>query len=164
MLAETHRFWQACRRRERARCIREAASEGWHRETGEDRHDHRGRHVRSLFRFNLRSHSTLRSYQDPFEEYKSRLAKKLAKKAAGDAVNVAEKAAPTAKDNMNWFGLKVGADTASLGAAEGGSGVGKYLAGAKRPLEAVTPAVTTLSADDSKHKRKKLGFGNFEGW
>jgi hypothetical protein len=60
---------------------------------------------------------------------------------------------------MNWFGTKVGADAAEQGVTSGaGAGVGRYLAGAKRPLEA-----TTLGGDD-KAKKKKLGFGDFAGW
>jgi hypothetical protein len=62
---------------------------------------------------------------------------------------------------MNWFGTKVGADTnAGLGAGVGG-GVGKYLAGAKRPLEAV---VAPSGGDGDKAKKKRTGFGDFAGW
>jgi peptidyl-prolyl cis-trans isomerase-like protein 2 len=106
------------------------------------------------------------SYQDPYDEYKTRLAKKLAKRAeaAATGVNAAAKrdtAAPTAGDSMNWFGTKVGAD-AGVGSGAGvGAGVGKYLAGAKRPLEAV---VAPAGADGDKAKKKKLGFGDFAGW
>jgi hypothetical protein len=63
---------------------------------------------------------------------------------------------------MNWFGTKVGTNASGLapinvpGAA---GGVGKYLntATAKRPLEAA-------DGDENKSKKKKLGFGNFDGW
>lgn len=94
------------------------------------------------------------SYQDPFEDYKARLTKKLAKKAEAElnakTQNVLEK-----KEDVNWFGLKVG--TGSTASATGGTGgIGKYL-NLKRPM-----AVTT-GRDDGKKKRK-IGFGDFDGW
>ncbi|KAI0274740.1 cyclophilin-like protein [Gloeopeniophorella convolvens] len=93
-------------------------------------------------------------YQDPFEEYKARLAKKLAKKAETSAG--VEQAVQEKKDgdDVNWFGVKVGADTplGLAGGAVGAGGVGKYL-NLKRPTQravAVEPA-----------KKRKLGFGDF---
>lgn len=99
----------------------------------------------------------LPSYQDPFEDYKKRLAKKLAKRAEQNTPG-AQKATETKKDEINWFGVKIGSEAAGLDL--GGSnndGVGRYL-NMKRPLDAAVKA-----ADDSKKKRK-LGFGDFEGW
>ncbi|KAF5313245.1 hypothetical protein D9619_002988 [Psilocybe cf. subviscida] len=96
-------------------------------------------------------------YQDPFEDYKKRLAKKLAKRAEQNTPG-AQKATETKKDEINWFGVKIGSEAAGLDL--GGSnndGVGRYL-NMKRPLDAAVKA-----ADDSKKKRK-LGFGDFEGW
>ncbi|KAF8807702.1 cyclophilin-like protein [Phlegmacium glaucopus] len=94
-------------------------------------------------------------YQDPFEDYKTRLAKKLAKRAEGDThAPVEEK-----KDEVNWFGVKVGSDNSAFTLGEKGSGgVGKYLS-LKRPQN----STEMTGADDAKKKRR-IGFGNFEGW
>ncbi|KAF8922691.1 cyclophilin-like domain-containing protein [Mucidula mucida] len=101
-------------------------------------------------------------YQDPFEEYKTRLANKLARRAAAaENAEAATKVEKKEGDDMNWFGTRVGGNTAVFGAgnAAAGTGVGKYLAGAaapqKRPL--------AVAQEDSKKKRK-IGFGNFDGW
>lgn len=95
------------------------------------------------------------SYQDPFEDYKKRLQKKLARKAEAEknGMPVDEKK----KDDVNWFGVKVGAEVSMQ--TQGGGGVGKYL-NLKRPLETTKSA---LVADDSKKKRR-LGFGDFDAW
>jgi peptidyl-prolyl cis-trans isomerase-like protein 2 len=102
----------------------------------------------------------LSSYQDPFDDYKVRLAKKLAKKA--EAQNSAGTQPVTAEvkpgDGMNWFGVKLGAEDATSTSGGGGSGlggVGKYL-NLKRPPQ---------SAVVAEHpKRKKTGFGEFENF
>jgi len=101
-------------------------------------------------------------HQDPFEDYKVRLAKKLAKKAeaqssAGIQQATAEK---KAGDGINWFGVKLGAesalDTTTTGAGRSGvGGVGKYL-NLKRPTEAAA-AIEPV-------KKRKLGFGEFENF
>jgi len=98
-------------------------------------------------------------YQDPFEDYKVRLAKKLAKKA--EAQNSASNQAATAEkkpgDGINWFGVKLGAEGATS-SAEGGSGlggVGKYLS-LKRPTQTAAPV--------EHPKKRKLGFGEFENF
>ncbi|THH17390.1 hypothetical protein EW146_g3407 [Bondarzewia mesenterica] len=95
-------------------------------------------------------------YQDPFEDYKTRLAKKLARKAE------AEESARTHKvpekkegDDINWFGLKIGVE--NLDEKNGGSGgVGKYL-NLKR-------SATAVSIDIHESKKRKLGFGDFENF
>ncbi|KAF9056489.1 cyclophilin-like domain-containing protein [Panaeolus papilionaceus] len=94
-------------------------------------------------------------YQDPFEDYKKRLQKKLARKAEAEknGMPVDEKK----KDDVNWFGVKVGAEVSMQ--TQGGGGVGKYL-NLKRPLETTKSAPV---ADDSKKKRR-LGFGDFDAW
>ena len=95
------------------------------------------------------------SYQDPFEDYKTRLAKKLAKRAEGETRGPVEEK----KDEINWFGVKVGSNNSTLTLEENGSGgVGKYL-GLKRPQR----SSETTVAHDAKKKRR-IGFGNFEGW
>jgi peptidyl-prolyl cis-trans isomerase-like protein 2 len=94
------------------------------------------------------------SYQDPFEDYKTRLAKKLAKRAEGETRGPVEEK----KDEVNWFGVKVGSDNSALASGEKGGGVGKYLS-LKRPPS----FIETTAADDAKKKRR-IGFGNFEGW
>ncbi len=67
---------------------------------------------------------------------------------------------PEEKDSVNWFGVKIGTEPPKLGfeGETGGSVIGKYIS-LKRPQEAVVPRV----ADDTKKKRK-IGFGDFEGW
>jgi peptidyl-prolyl cis-trans isomerase-like protein 2 len=99
---------------------------------------------------------TLSSYQDPFDDYKVRLAKKLAKQA--EAQNSVSTQPATAEkkpgDGMNWFGVKLGEDV-SGGDGSGLGGVGKYL-NLKRPPQ--TAAV-------AEHpKKKKTGFGEFENF
>jgi peptidyl-prolyl cis-trans isomerase-like protein 2 len=101
------------------------------------------------------------SHQDPFEEYKVRLAKKLAKKAEAQSSTSTqqETAEKKAGDGMNWFGVRLGAesgpDTITIGRSEPG-GVGKYL-NLKRPPQAA--AATTEPV-----KKRKLGFGEFENF
>lgn len=96
-------------------------------------------------------------YQDPFEDYKKRLANKLAKRAqSSQTVDSNEK---NAKDEINWFGVKVGADSATALSERVGGGVGKYLS-MKRPPGSLRG---TDSGDDPKKKRK-VGFGDFDGW
>ena len=94
------------------------------------------------------------SYQDPFEDYKTCLAKKLAKRAEGEIRGPVEEK----KDEVNWFGVKVGSNNSALTLGEKGSGgVGKYLS-LKRPQSSNEITV----ADDAK-KKCRIGFGNFEG-
>jgi len=98
-------------------------------------------------------------HQDPFETYKTRLAKKLARRA--EANNEGSNTSQTsAGDKINWFGVKVGTGD-ELSGSMTSAGVGKYLNN-KRPLE---PEGTNkdLQPEDSK-KRKRMGFGNFESW
>jgi len=98
-------------------------------------------------------------YQDPFEEYKTRLAKRLARRMEASQGNSAEKAAEKKEgDDINWFGVKVGSGDSAFGAASGG-GVGKYL-NLKRPQETIAD---NGGGNDSKKKRK-TGFGAFDNW
>ena len=82
-----------------------------------------------------------------------------------DEKDSGKKAPVTREDETNWFGNKIGLEKNGLGGSSGG-GIGKYLnlnstgTGVKRPADA--PAVVA-TPDDSK-KRRKIGFGNFEGW
>ncbi len=96
---------------------------------------------------------TCTSYQDPFEEYKNRRAKKLAKRAEAEQPDKTE---VDKRDDMNWFGEKLGSQDTIFG-SDTGSSVGKYLS-LKRPSEPVA------SAETEAKKKRKLGFGNFEGW
>jgi peptidyl-prolyl cis-trans isomerase-like 2 len=100
----------------------------------------------------------VQSYQDPFEEYKKRLANKLAKRAAGGQPGAPAK--EKAKDDVNWFGVKVGTANASQASSGSSGGVGKYLGQGLKRTQAVAEVV---GVDDAKKKRK-IGFGNFEGW
>ncbi|KIY50580.1 cyclophilin-like protein [Fistulina hepatica ATCC 64428] len=102
-------------------------------------------------------------YQDPFEDYKTRLAKKMAKRAAAEQEEKNPSAVKKQEgDDINWFGVKVGTDKSVFGENTGG-GVGKYLKPNqnKRPLEA--PA-SNGPAKDELRKKRKVGFGDFEGW
>ncbi|KXN83926.1 Peptidyl-prolyl cis-trans isomerase-like 2, partial [Leucoagaricus sp. SymC.cos] len=107
-------------------------------------------------------------YQDPFEGYKKRHAKKLARQAATEA-NGNEPRETKPKDDVNWFGLKVGSNSAAFGTGESGAGdIGKYLslggggnAGLKRP-QATTGA--SNGVPEEPRKKRKLGFGDFENW
>lgn len=66
---------------------------------------------------------------------------------------------PKESDDVNWFGVKVGTESSIFGKGNTAAGVGKYL-DLKRPREAT---VSVADVDDGKKKRK-IGFGNFEGW
>jgi len=100
-------------------------------------------------------------YQDPFDDYKARLAKKLAKKA--EAQNSASNQPATTEknpgDGVNWFGVKLGAESAMStdGGGSGLGGVGKYL-NLKRPAQ------TAAAAPVEHPKKRKLGFGGFENF
>ncbi|KAG8936518.1 Peptidyl-prolyl cis-trans isomerase cyp8 [Tulasnella sp. 418] len=105
-------------------------------------------------------------YQDPFEEYKKRLAKRLEKQAEARGGKAAEKTkSDRIEDKVNWFGEKVGAKDPASGLSTGNmGGVGKYLATAtKRAAPPTTAAAESDIGVDAKKKRK-LGFGNFDAW
>ncbi|KZS93105.1 cyclophilin-like protein [Sistotremastrum niveocremeum HHB9708] len=95
-------------------------------------------------------------YQDPFQDYKERLAKKLARRAEQIANPTAQ---PKIQEGeINVFGVKVG--TAAVDTTpKGSSGVGKYLK--KRPLESVQAAASPGVEDK---KKRKIGFGDFDTW
>jgi peptidyl-prolyl cis-trans isomerase-like 2 len=100
-------------------------------------------------------------YQDPFEEYRSRLAKKLAKQAEAQ-----EKKAPEKKDgdDINWFGVRVGTNSAAFGTGSVSGGVGKYLnnsGGFKRPKG---DDDAQAGAQEENRKKRKLGFCDFDAW
>ncbi|KAG6911523.1 hypothetical protein DXG01_011825 [Tephrocybe rancida] len=99
-------------------------------------------------------------YQDPFDDYKKRLANKLAKRAQTNQINNNNLPEKKEGDQINWFGVKVGAEGAATADDEPGGGVGKYL-NLKRPQSAL---VTSAGVDDSSRKKRKTGFGDFAGW
>lgn len=104
------------------------------------------------------------SYQDPFDEYKKRHEKKLARQAAESKdAHGNRQSNEKQKDDVNWFGLKVGSSNATFGTEDNGvGGVGKYLSlNNKRPRP--SNGVASVVPDDTKKKRK-LGFGDFESW
>ncbi|KAL5641827.1 hypothetical protein ACGC1H_002050 [Rhizoctonia solani] len=92
-------------------------------------------------------------YQDPFEEYKARLARKLEHQS--QSADPKKRRAETLEDSMTWFGQKVGEQPK---AEVGQGGVGKYL-----KLDAPASAPKNTGGDAGKKKRK-LGFGNFDNW
>lgn len=115
-------------------------------------------------------------YQDPFEEYQTRQQKKRARQAEAAAAAAAGGEKPVVPDHkkddqVNWFGLKVGSDKNGLGGI-GGGGIGKYLnasangrsggvSSGKRPAESLGDVGG--AAEEGKKKRK-VGFGDFDGW
>lgn len=135
-------------------------------------------------------------YADPFEDYKQRLARRLQAKAGHDGAagtsltkDVKLDALPGSKgnklaqrDDVNWFGVKLGqkgspgspAATNVVGGATGagaGVGVGKYLNLAASAPKASAPTKRSANslavgaaADDGGKKKRKLGFGNFDAW
>ncbi|KAL0565183.1 cyclophilin peptidyl-prolyl cis-trans isomerase Cyp8 [Marasmius crinis-equi] len=99
-------------------------------------------------------------YQDPFEEYKKRLAKKLARREANqNGTNASKAPEKTVDDTTNWFGLKIGETTGATNGSTVGGGVGKYL-NLKRPQDQTAGGA---GAEEPKKKRK-LGFGDFDSW
>ena len=70
-----------------------------------------------------------------------------------------------AKDDINWFGVKVGSDKSGPGAV--GGGIGKYLnlnGNAKRPLNTIASPSPAPAAPEEPKKKRRIGFGDFEGW
>lgn len=96
-------------------------------------------------------------YQDPFEDYKNRLAKKLSKQAQAQQAGHIQPE-KTLGDDMNWFGIKVGDTEPAAPPTARGLGVGKYLNMNQKRASAI-PVV-----DDEPKKKRKIGFGDFEGW
>jgi peptidyl-prolyl cis-trans isomerase-like protein 2 len=108
----------------------------------------------------LYSYASSSRHQDPFEVYKTRLARKLARRAEAQD-NSNKPPEKTRGDDINWFGVKVGTEDSAFVGGSASTGVGKYL-GVKRPLDQVTPSIPDVG-DDAKKKRK-IGFGNFDSW
>ncbi|OCH94790.1 cyclophilin-like protein [Obba rivulosa] len=107
-------------------------------------------------------------YQDPFEEYKAREQKKRARKAE-TAQNTQLRKTEQKTDTINWFGEKVGAANSPLGGGVGG-GVGKYLnlQGTKRAASSESPAPISAGpipgVSEESRKKRRIGFGDFDGW
>lgn len=107
------------------------------------------------------------SLQDPFEDYKVRLAAKLARKdQSEDALRKrAEAKEKREKDRTTWLGTDLGAKGESKDLRDArkrkadDAGVGKYLGAAK--VAAPSPVV---EFGIEKKKRKAGGFGDFSGW
>ncbi|CAG7847412.1 Peptidyl-prolyl cis-trans isomerase-like 2 {ECO:0000305} Short=PPIase; {ECO:0000250/UniProtKB:Q08752}; {ECO:0000250/UniProtKB:Q13356}; AltName: Full=Cyclophilin-60; AltName: Full=Cyclophilin-like protein Cyp-60; AltName: Full=Rotamase [Serendipita indica DSM 11827] len=107
-------------------------------------------------------------HADPFDDYKRRLAKKLAHQqqsasssslAASASLSEAERKKAEAERAGNWFGevIKPSSSAANGSSGGGGSGVGKYLQ-LKRPREGGGQDV------GSETKKRKVGWGDFSGW
>ncbi|EKM61222.1 uncharacterized protein PHACADRAFT_247695 [Phanerochaete carnosa HHB-10118-sp] len=102
-------------------------------------------------------------YQDPFEEYKERQAKRRAKKAEAESGVRESQPTKNADGEINWFGEKVGVEKSAGGLT--GVGVGKYLhLGGNAPTKRPAPALTVPSVAEETKKKRKIGFGEFEGW
>lgn len=108
--------------------------------------------------------------QDPFEDYKVRLAARLARQDQSDeALRVrAEKKAEREKDRTTWLGTDLGAKGESTVVREerkrkaDDEGVGKYLKAAG--TKSAVPKAAPLESGVEKKKRKAGGFGDFSGW
>jgi peptidyl-prolyl cis-trans isomerase-like 2 len=103
-------------------------------------------------------------HQDPFEEYKQRLAKRLERQALGPAGLVpsdAERKRASGAGTGNWFGESIKpTGSAAESTTSAGSGVGKYL---KRTREAAATG-SAPAEEPSQKKRKAAGWGDFAGW
>ncbi|KAG8940531.1 Peptidyl-prolyl cis-trans isomerase cyp8 [Tulasnella sp. 424] len=130
--------------------------------------------VKSISRADLRRalrglRISLCRYQDPFEEYKKRVANKIQKQAESLSGSKSGATGEKAKDNLNWFGEKIGT---SSKAGPASVGVGKYLKGGGPPAAAssvigkrTTAAVADMGVGiDDKKKKRKMGFGDFDSW
>ena len=104
----------------------------------------------------------LTRYQDPFEEYKRRQEKRRARKAQGEEeAKTGTKAPKKDTDDMNWFGTKLGSGPDPGSGAGSAGGVGRYL-NLKRPLDGAPNPIGKVPEEGTK--KRKLGFGDFEGW
>ncbi|KIK12954.1 hypothetical protein PISMIDRAFT_646606 [Pisolithus microcarpus 441] len=102
-------------------------------------------------------------HQDPFDDYKARLAKKLARRTESGA----DEAKPVVKkpgDDSNWFGVRVGTGQSVASNGDTEKSVGRYL-GVKRQLEEQQPPKDVASEMfDGGKKKRRIGFGNFDNW
>ena len=80
----------------------------------------------------------------------------MAKRAEKDNTVATASVDEKKKDNVNWFGVEIGSGNSALNREADSGGVGKYL-NLKRPQEG-------SSAGEESKKKRKLGFGDFEGW
>lgn len=104
-------------------------------------------------------------HQDPFEDYKKRLARKLAHQSGestASAPSEAEKRRTDIASSGNWFGENIRDASRPSGGSSGATGVGKYL-NLKRPREVATVASGVVTADEPSKKRK-VGWGDFSNW
>jgi peptidyl-prolyl cis-trans isomerase-like 2 len=106
----------------------------------------------------------MNSYQDPFEEYKARQARKLARQEeAKNNPDGGNKREHGTADEMTWFGPKLGAsENGANGATRSANGgVGKYL-NLKRPAQVLDRGGVT---PPEEKKRRKIGFSaDFAGF
>jgi peptidyl-prolyl cis-trans isomerase-like protein 2 len=109
-------------------------------------------------------------FVDPFEEYQTRLKKKLAHEANAEAEDEEAKRKREKEDAMGWFGPSV----ATKKAESGSPGVGKYLQQAtnKRSKEQVEESEEVEEIGVSQKKLKALqqpqkkasSYGNFDNF
>jgi peptidyl-prolyl cis-trans isomerase-like protein 2 len=121
------------------------------------------------------------SLQDPFEEYKVRLAARIARQDQSEEAmrKRAEAQAERDKDRTTWLGTNLGEKGESKArkeerkrrTEESGSVVGKYLGavGVAKSGAGATGAATEVPGEElefgvQKKKRKAGGFGDFSGW
>jgi len=106
--------------------------------------------------------------QDPFEDYRQRLAAKHAKRDTSEAALAAraEKRARRENDRTTWLGTDLGEKGQKRSREDDVGGVGKYLAANAKPTttsEQEIPAASSFGVEAKK--QKKLGsFGNFSNW
>lgn len=109
------------------------------------------------------------SLQDPFEDFKKKLAEKLARRDQSEEAQRkrAEKQAAREKDRTTWLGTHLGDKSESTAQRDerkrkaDEAGVGKYLNAAS---SAKKPAAAPIEFGGEKKKRKPGGFGDFSGW
>jgi peptidyl-prolyl cis-trans isomerase-like protein 2 len=117
-------------------------------------------------------HELTTRLQDPFEEYKVRLAARLARQDQSDEAlrKRAAKAAEREKDRTTWLGTDLGVKGESTATRDDrkrkadDAGVGKYLKVGGSGTKRDGPAAAPVEFGVDKKKRKPGGFGDFSGW
>ena len=111
-------------------------------------------------------------YKDPYEEFKTKLAKRLARDQENrDEEGAKAKArAEREKDRTTWFGTQLGEKgVVNAKRSLDDQGIGKYLNGAGSQSQAskaklVDDGLSPEVPPPKKAKRPGGGFGSFEGW
>ncbi|KAI9496710.1 hypothetical protein BDB00DRAFT_891330 [Zychaea mexicana] len=113
-------------------------------------------------------------FVDPFEEYQSRLKRKLAHEANADEEEAERRRKQEKEDTMGWFGLNTGnpkkrgiPSTQQKPAPAGSGGVGKYLqaAASRNDHDGTLPeAIEEIVPPKRAKKTMGGGYGNFDNF